>query len=90
MARRDKRIVAVISAVFVVLLAGVAVWAAVSPGNYGQSRAGCVTVTIPSTTGGAIVHDCGAAARTLCQSAFSHSDRLSLLIRPECRKAGLG
>lgn len=90
MASRDKRIVAAVAAVLLVLLAGAALWAALRPGDYGQSKAGCVTVTIQSATGGALVHDCGAAARALCQSAFAHNDRLSLLVRPECRKAGLG
>lgn len=89
MARRDKRIVAIASVVLLVLLAGVGIWAAIRPGSYGQSKAGCVTVMMPSTTGGALIHECGAAARTLCKNAFSHNDRLSLLTRPECRKAGL-
>jgi hypothetical protein len=69
--------------------AGVAAWTAVSPGAYGQSRAGCVTVTIPSSTGGALLHQCGTRARILCSSAFRSRDRLSLLIRPPCREAGL-
>lgn len=90
MRRRDKLIVAIISAVLLACLGGVAAWAAIRPGSYGHSGNGCVTVTIPSTTGGAIVHECGDRAKALCQNAFAHGDRLSLLIRPECRKAGLG
>ena len=56
---------------------------------YGRSRNGCVNVTEASSTGGAILHECGAAARSLCRRAFAHTDRVSLLARPECRKAGL-
>lgn len=89
MARRDKRVVAVAVAVLVLLLAGAGAWAVIRPGSYGQSRSGCVTVMFPSTTGGALVHQCGASARTLCRNAFSHTDRFSLLARPECREAGL-
>jgi hypothetical protein len=88
--RGDKRRLAVIAAVIVLVFAAVAVWSSAHPGRYDQSRAGCVTVTIPSTTGGALLHQCGAGARHLCRSAFRQHDRLSLLIRPSCRQAGLG
>ena len=88
--RGDKRRLAVIAAVVALIFAGVAAWSSAHPGRYDQSRAGCVTVTIPSTTGGALLHQCGAGARQMCRSAFRHHDRLSLLIRPPCRQAGLG
>jgi predicted small integral membrane protein len=88
--RGDKRRLAVIAVAIALLFAGIAVWSLAHPGRYDQSRAGCVTVTIPSTTGGALLHQCGTGARHLCRSAFRHHDRLSLLIRPSCRQAGLG
>jgi len=84
-----RRLAAIVVAVAVVF-AGVAVLAAVHPGGYGQSRAGCVTVTIPSSTGGALLHACGAWARSLCRHALRDGDRMSRLIRPACRQAGLG
>jgi hypothetical protein len=87
--RRDRRRVAVVVAAVVVLLAAVGIWAAVRPGAYGASRAGCVTVTVPSSTGGGLIHDCGAAARALCRQAFASTDRMSLLTRAQCRLAGL-
>src|SRR5271166_5089840 len=86
--RRDKRALAVIGAVAVALAGGVGAWSAVQPDSYGQSRAGCVTVSFPSSTGGALVHECGPRARVLCQHAFHHDDRLALLTRPQCRQAG--
>jgi hypothetical protein len=64
------------------VLGGVGVWAATDPGSYGRSGNGCVNVTVPSTTGGAILHDCGAAAQALCERAFAHHDRIALLARP--------
>jgi hypothetical protein len=85
----DKRRLAVAAAVLVAVLAGVAIWAAVRPGSYGASRAGCVTVTLPSTTGGGLVHECGTGAKTMCRHAFAASDKVSLLARPQCRLAGL-
>jgi hypothetical protein len=86
--RGDKRRLVVTAIAVALVFAGVAAWSAVRPGAYGQSRAGCVTVTIPSSTGGALLHQCGARARTMCRSAFHRHDRLSLLIRSPCREAG--
>jgi hypothetical protein len=88
--RRDKRGIAIVGALVLVVFAALGVWAAVRPGGYGQSRDGCVTVTEPSSTGGALLHACGASARAMCHAAFAHGDRLSLLTRPQCRLAGLG
>jgi hypothetical protein len=89
MARRDKRTLAAVGFVIVALLTSVGVWSATHPGSYGSSHAGCVTVSFPSSTGGALVHDCGAKARALCRQAFRHDDRLALLTRPQCHLAGL-
>lgn len=85
-ARREKRALATIGVAIVTLFAGVGAWSATDPW---RSHAGCVTVTLPSSTGGALVHECGAKARVLCVHAFRHDDRLSLLTRPQCRQAGL-
>ena len=87
-ARDKRRIVAVIAAI-VLVVAAVAVWAAVRPGAYGTSRDGCITVTIPSSTGGGLLHQCGQSAKNTCQRAFAGSDKLSLLTRPQCRQAGI-
>ena len=86
---RDKaRIVAVIAAILLVI-AAVAVWAAVRPGAYGSSRNGCITVTIPSSTGGGLLHQCGQPAKSTCQRAFTGSDKIAFLTRPQCRLAGI-
>lgn len=86
---RQKRIFIVVCAVLFVLAAGVSIWGATDPGAYGRSGNGCVNVTEASSTGGAILHECGPTARALCRRALAHRDRLSLLARPECRRAGL-
>jgi hypothetical protein len=88
--RRDKRGLAFVGALIVAGLVGLGIWAAVQPGGYGQSRNGCVTVSAASSTGGALLHACGAKAVAMCQAAFTHEDKLSLLTRPQCRLAGLG
>ncbi len=88
--RRDRRGIAAVGAVLVAGLGGLGIWAAVSPGGYGQSRDGCVTVSAASSTGGALLHACGPQAVAMCRNAFAHDDKLSLLTRPQCRLAGLG
>jgi len=87
--RHDKRILAIAIVVILLVLVATAVWAAVRPGAYGSSRDGCITVTLASSTGGALIHDCGLQARSACKQAFAHDDRISLLTRPQCRLAGL-
>ncbi|HTZ94576.1 MAG TPA: hypothetical protein VMB74_19450 [Streptosporangiaceae bacterium] len=86
---RDKRKIAAVVAAIALVLAAVAVWAAVRPGTYGSSKDGCVTVTVPSSTGGALIHQCGAGARSLCKRAYAGTDKESLLTRPQCRLAGI-
>ncbi|MGO8961629.1 MAG: hypothetical protein ACLQFR_30290 [Streptosporangiaceae bacterium] len=85
----DKRRVALVGVAVVLVLAAVAVWAANRPGSYGSSRNGCITVTLPSTTGGALIHQCGADARATCKRAYAGADKVSRLTRPQCRLAGL-
>jgi hypothetical protein len=87
---RQKRVFAIVGGLLLVIVVGVGAWAARSPGSYGRSSNGCVNVVEPSSTGGAVLHQCGAAAKSLCRSAFAHRSKLDLLTRPQCRLAGLG
>jgi hypothetical protein len=86
---RDKRRIAAVVAAIALVLAAIAVWAAVRPGTYGSSRDGCITVTIPGSTGGQLIHQCGAGARSLCKRAYAATDKTSMLTRPQCRLAGI-
>ena len=87
---RQRRVFVIVAGLLLVLLAGVSVWGATGQGRYDRSAHGCITVVEPSSMGGAILHQCGTAARALCRSAFSHTSRMDLLTRPQCRLAGLG
>jgi hypothetical protein len=86
---RDKRIMLTIGAVIVAIVAGVAIWAAVRPGSYGASRDGCITVNLPSTMGGSLVHACGSRATTLCTQAYAGTGLAPRLFRPQCRLANI-
>jgi len=86
---RQKRVFVAVGGLLLVLVAGASTWAAVSPGSYGRSANGCVTVVEPSSTGGAVLHACGSQAEALCRLAFTQRSKLDLLTRPQCRLAGL-
>jgi hypothetical protein len=75
----------------VLALGGVGAWAAVSSDTYSGSGAGCVNVLVPSTTGGATLHYCGAQARSFCNGVFkaAANDPIAVRARPQCRQAGL-
>ena len=87
---RQKRIFAIAAVVVVVLFGGLAAWGATAHDSYGTSAHGCVSVTVPNSTGGAVLHYCGAQARTFCQASFRSADEVSLRARPQCEQAGLG
>jgi hypothetical protein len=86
---RDKRRIAAVIVVIGLVIAVVAIWAAVRPGTYDVSRDGCITVNLPSSMGGSLVHQCGGAARATCQRAYADTDAVSRLTRPQCRLAGI-
>ncbi len=87
---RQKRIFAVAAVVVVVLFGGLAAWGATAHDTYGTSARGCVSVTVPNSTGGAVLHYCGSRAQSFCQASFRARDQVSLLARPQCVLAGLG
>jgi hypothetical protein len=87
---RQKRTLAIVGVLFAVVLGGLGAWAALAHDAYGSSGHGCVNVTVPSSTGGATLHYCGAPARSFCRTAFGSQDQISLRARPQCVLAGLG
>jgi len=77
--------------VVVLGLGGVGAWAALAPDTYSGSANGCVNMTIPSSTGGATIHYCGAQAKSFCRSEFAAAanDPIAVRARPQCRLAGI-
>jgi hypothetical protein len=86
---RQKRIFAVAAVVVVVLFGGLVAWGAMAHDTYGTSARGCVSVTVPNSTGGAVLHYCGPQAQSFCQASFRSRDQVSLRARPQCALAGL-
>ncbi|MGH3251136.1 MAG: hypothetical protein ACRDOI_33685 [Trebonia sp.] len=86
---RGKRIVYLIVAVVVAAGVAIGVWSSVSHDDYATSAKGCVSLSLPSTTGAGSLHYCGAQAEAFCRGAFAKSDPVSLAARPQCDLAGL-
>jgi hypothetical protein len=87
--RRDRRVMLIAGVVLLAVFAAVGIWAAVRPGEYGASRGGCVTVNLPSSTGGALLHGCGQKARAMCRAAYAGHGTAARLTRAQCALAGL-
>ena len=87
---RQKRVFAVLGVLVILALGGLGLWGALGSDSYSSSGHGCVNVTVPSSTGGATLHYCGAQARSFCQRSFRSQDQISLRARPQCVLAGLG
>ena len=87
---RQKRIFAIAAVLVVALFGGLAAWGATTHDTYGTSGHGCVSVTVPNSTGGAVLHYCGSQAHSFCQASFRARDQVSLRARPQCVLAGLG
>ena len=87
---RQKRIFGITAVLVVVLFGGLAAWGATAHDAYGTSAHGCVSVTVPNSTGGAVLHHCGSPAQAFCRASFRSTDEVSMLARPQCKLAGLG
>jgi hypothetical protein len=78
-------VVGVVAALVVVLVISL-----VSSGP--SSGHGCIYATIPGAVGAQQVHECGAAARTTCQTVNApgaFTPQAAATVAAECRKAGL-
>jgi hypothetical protein len=86
---REKRLIAGVLAV----VAAIAVAFIISLSIGGQTSAnGCIHLTIAGAVGAEEIDDCGAAARSICQSAEApgaFAPQAAASIAAECRKAGL-
>jgi hypothetical protein len=81
--RRERRTLAILAAALVAGTIALVLVLALR-GASSTTAAGCVDVTIASTTGGARIHACGARARRLCSDPAAPA-----VVRERCRRAGL-
>jgi hypothetical protein len=81
--RRERLAVAALLAAVVAALVSLGVYALTSGS---RARADCISVTFPSTLGGAQLQGCGARARSICASGAFPG--LADALRAECTRAG--
>lgn len=86
--RREKTILGGVLAT----VAALAIVLVISIATTDQSSAhGCVSVSLPYSTGGAHIYRCGAAARTLCAGVDKPglTGSAGRMVARQCRKAGI-
>jgi hypothetical protein len=75
-----------------VIAAGSTAWVMIdhhSSDPYDRSGDGCVNVTFASSTGGALQHACGTAARDWCRAVYAQHDAHAEAVQAQCRIAGI-
>jgi hypothetical protein len=80
-----------LGSVIVVLAAFAVIFAIALSGPTQSTARGCVDVSILGATGGAAIHQCGANARALCQTAgrrVGYTGETRQEIQAACRKDG--
>jgi hypothetical protein len=88
--RSQRRTMAIICAAILLFFVGLGIWGALASDPYSKSANGCVNVTLPSSTGGGVLHYCGTDARNFCHSAnVVGQSQLAVRARPQCVLAGL-
>jgi len=85
---RHKRILLVVCVAVAVAAIGGCVWGALTPDKYATSSNGCVNVTVPGSTGGGLVHVCGADAKSFCRGAYQSGTPSSRAAQVQCADAG--
>ena len=81
--RREKTAVGVLLSCVLLAAIGLGAFALTSGA---PARRDCVSVTFASTLGGAVLHDCGSQARSVCASGDFHGIEQEL--RSACKRAG--
>jgi hypothetical protein len=76
-------------ALTVAVLAGGVLWAVLRSGGAPASARGCVSVVVATSTGGGLLHECGAAARALCRSEATAAGSFAADVRTQCRLAAV-
>ena len=67
---------------------GVGVWAGVSTGG-APAGAKCISLVVPSSTGGGNITRCGARARAWCETEATGTGQLATLALQACRAEGV-
>ena len=87
--RKQKRTMAIVCAAVLLVFVGLGIWGSVASDSYSTSANGCINVTLPGSTGGAVLHYCGADARNFCHSSsVVGQSQLAVRARPAVPPGG--
>ncbi len=88
--RNERRGTVVLGAAVLLAGAGLGIWALAGGGSATTSQKGpCVSVDIPSSTGGGEVRQCGDDARTWCATEATGGGLVASEVKAACKRAGL-
>src|ERR1700733_1260308 len=82
---RQRWLVAAVLAAIV----GGSLWAVLRSPGAPISADGCVRLVVASSTGGNVLSQCGASARSWCATEYSQTDPLAKRIQAQCLLAGI-
>lgn len=83
---RERRTLLIALAVLAAATVAIVLYLAIgSPG----ARAGCVTVTLPSSTGAGRLQRCGSGARAWCAQERQRPDAIARAVLGACRRAAI-
>jgi hypothetical protein len=85
---RERRVMATVGVVVALAVVAIGAWLATHDSSP-VSRDGCLNVIVAGSLGGQLLHECGAAARSLCANEKGHDDALAATVLPACREAGI-
>jgi hypothetical protein len=88
LSRRQRRALYATVGGLLAAVVALAAYGAVAHDPSTTSGHGCVSVTVASTTGGAILHECGRAAERWCRMEAQRHGPLASVAGPQCRLAG--
>jgi hypothetical protein len=84
--RRELRVLKAFGAMLAIAVAAVIVISAI--GGSTTAKAGCIDVTVPSTTGGANARACGSDAARYCKEQLTATTRDARNTLKACKRAG--
>jgi hypothetical protein len=91
--RNERRGTVVLGAVVLLTGAGLGIWALAGGGSASgggsNAKGPCVSVDIPSSTGGGEVRQCGEDARKWCATEATGSGLVASEVKAACKHAGL-
>jgi hypothetical protein len=86
---RQRRGMAAVGLILVLAAIVAGVLSVTNGSGIPASRDGCLNLVVAGSTGGQVLHECGASARSFCRAEYARSDGLALKVQAQCGLAGI-